>query len=389
MKYTDFANSSAGRLVPTLFDEKAFLPNPLPPNLDFARLAPPLGSASAALGELRGACRRLSNPYMLIRPLQALEAQTSSALEGTYTTFDDLVMAEAGLNGQIKSETQEVSNYIRALDWAVNEIGTLPISARLIKGAHAKLMARVGAGRGQDKRPGEFKRDQNMIGANPALNGKERLRSARFVPPPRHETDQAISELERFIHRDDKTAGTALIDLALVHYQFETIHPFDDGNGRVGRMLISLLAMTEKLTDLPVLYMSPELESRKDDYIDLMYRVSAHGAWEDWIEFFLAIAELSAQRTIKTIDSILILHQTYRDKGRNASRSSNLTAIIDMLFESPIVQARTVVDKLNVTDAAARNLLRQLTQIGILVERTEYYPAVWFASELIATTQSF
>jgi Fic family protein len=387
MRYDDFLSSPAGQLVPTLFGEQAFVPNALPPTIDMTPLVGRVGSASAAIGQLRGACRLLRNPNLLIRPLQRLEAQTSSALEGTYTTSDELAYAEAGYTKDATAEAREVANYGKALTWAKSMLPELPISGRLMKGAHEILMRGVGSSRGQDKRPGEFKRDQNMIGANPALSGKERLRSARFVPPPRNETIDAVTDLERYINRTGKEAGTALIDLALVHYQFETIHPFDDGNGRVGRMLISLMAITEGIVDLPVFYMSPELEARKDAYIDLMYRVSAEGAWLPWIGFFLETAAESALRAVKTIDAILSLQEDYRGRASAISRSNNLLAIIDMLFEVPVVQARDIVEKLRITDAASRVLLRQLVELGILVENRAFYPTAWVASELITRSQ--
>jgi Fic family protein len=376
MRYADFEDSPAGRLVPTVYNERAFLPHPLPPRIDLGRIALEMGEARAALGELRGACRRLRNPYILIGPLQRLEAQTSSAMEGTHTTSDELALAEAGIEQNLKSDAIEVANYTRALAWAEKRRQEIPISGRLLKGTHEILLRRVGRDRGQDARPGEYKRDQNMIGGR-------KLETARFIPPPPAETPGVMSDLEKYINRKNKRPGEALLDLALVHYQFETIHPFADGNGRVGRMLITLMAMTEGLLDMPVLYLSPELETRKDAYIDLMYAVSAKGAWEDWLSFFLEVVVLSARRTIGTIDAILTLHQSYHAKASAISRSNNLLQLIDMLFDQPVVQVRRVVQKLGITDAAARNLLRQLTELGILAEARSYYPAAWIASELI------
>jgi Fic family protein len=376
MRYDDFVNSPSGHLVPTLFDARAFVPAPLPPAFDCGKIAIPLAEAAIALGELRGACRRLRNPYILIRPLQRLEAQTSSAMEGTHTTSDELAFAEAGIEQNLPSDAIEVANYTRALAWAEERLSDLPVSGRLLKGAHERLLRYVGRDRGQDKRPGEYKRDQNMIGGH-------RLETARFIPPPPAEAETAMSDLERYINRADKSDSHPLIDLALVHYQFETIHPFTDGNGRVGRMLISLMAMTEKLLEMPVLYMSPELERRKDEYIDLMYAVSARGAWEDWLTFFLHVARHSANRTVRTIDAILGLHQTYHEQAMAISRSTNLLAVIDLLFDQPVIQAKRIVERLGITDAAARNLLRQLTELGILVENRSYYPTAWVAAGLI------
>jgi Fic family protein len=317
---------------------------------------------------------------MLIRPLQRLEAQTSSAMEGTYTTSDELAVAEAGLNQNVKSEAVEVVNYTRALAWAEKELQKLPISSRLLRGVHDILLQSVGGERGQHRLPGEFKRDQNMIGGH-------RLDTARFIPPPPEEAVRAMAALESYINRSDKASGLELVDLALAHYQFETIHPFADGNGRVGRMLISLMAMTEGLLDMPVLYMSPELETRKDTYIDLMYAVSARGEWEQWLNFFLEVAKLSARRATATIDAILSLHSKYSAQVKQVSRSANLLSIIDMLFRTPVVQAKTIVSEIGVTDAAARIMLRQLTELDIIQENAGYYPTTWIARELIEVSR--
>ena len=380
MRYSDFDSSPSGTLVPTVFNARAYVPHPLPPKLDLAEVALALADAMAAIGELRGACRRLVNPYVLIRPLQRLEAQTSSAMEGTHTTNNELVLAEADVEKSPSVDAIEVRNYIRALSWAQKELGRLPISGRLIKGAHGLLLQNVGRGPGQDKRPGEYKRDQNMIGGLT-------LDTARFIPPPPKEAEAAMSDLERFIHRADKSASSPLIDMALVHCQFETIHPFADGNGRVGRMLISLMAITEGLLEHPVLYMSPELESRKDAYIDLMYAVSSKGRWEDWVRFFLDTLAQSARRTVATIDRVLALQTTYRDRVSAVSRSSNMLAVVDMLFDSPVVRARQVSERLGVTDAAARNLIRQLAELRILSEMPSRYPTVWIAPEVAIVSE--
>ena len=375
VRYSDFENSPSGHLIPTLFNARAFVPNPLPPNLDLGAVALVLGDAMAAIGELRGACRRLVNPYVLIRPLQRLEAQTSSAMEGTHTTNDELVMAEAGVEKHPTLEAIEVRNYISALAWAEGELPNLPISGRLIRGAHRRLLTNVGRVRGQDKLPGEFKRDQNLIGGMT-------LEAARFIPPPPKEAEAAMVELERFINRDGKSASSPLIDMALVHYQFETIHPFADGNGRVGRMLISLMAITEGLLDFPVLYMSPELEGQKDAYIDLMYAVSSLGQWENWIRFFLTTLAKSARRTVATIDRVLALQAEYHARVAAVSRSNNMLAVIDMLFDSPVIRARQISERQGITDAAARNIIRQLVDLGILQELGSYYPMAWLARQI-------
>ncbi|MGC9370754.1 MAG: Fic family protein [Paracoccaceae bacterium] len=374
MRYEDFSDQSPGILVPTVYNAKAFVPNPLPPEIDFADIALAFAEASARLGELKGACRRLTNPYIFIRPLQRLEAQTSSAMEGTHTTADKLALAEAGVQTTTDSQTKEVSNYIRALQEATNSLSDLPITHRTFKAAHKTLLSGVGRERGEDKLPGQFKRDQNMIGG-------VTLETARFIPAPPSHTPDCISALESFINaeRDPKLA---LLDIALAHYQFETIHPFADGNGRVGRMLISLMAMSKGLLDIPALFVSPSLEGVKDEYIERLYRVSAFNEWAEWINFFFEVVGRTATNTVETIDRIIGLQEDYKSRASSVSTSSNLLTVVDMLFESPVLRPRDIVERTGLTDAAARTLLSKLVEIGILTE-VSIYPRAWIAVELI------
>jgi len=306
MEEKDFIATTTGKLVPTNFNAKAFIPSSLPPNLNMSELTMPLAEAMQAIGELKGASRRLSNPYILVRPLQRQEALTSSAMEGTFTTDDNLILAEAGLDSKTDTASIEVRNYLRALQQALKSLQDekLPISHRMIKQAHRTLLSGVGTMRGANKRPGEYKTEQNAIGGN-------RIENARFVPAPPNFTQGCMDELEKYINRENlenESIGQALIDMALAHYQLETIHPFADGNGRVGRMLISLMAVERNLFDMPLLYLSPALESRKDEYIDLMYNVSSRGDWTSWIQFFLKIVCISANQTIATIDKLIALN---------------------------------------------------------------------------------
>jgi len=360
------------------------MPNALPPQIPLAEIALDLAAANQAVGELKGAYRRLTNPYILIAPLRRLEAQTSSAMEDTFTTADELVVAEAEINRETSSEAREVSNYIRALSWAIAQLPQLPLSGRLLKGAHRILLNQVGRERGEDKQPGEYARDQNMIGAQPLQDPKARLASARFIPPPPAMKADAMAALEAYLNREERHEAALLIDIALAHYQFETIHPFGDGNGRIGRMLISLMPLDAGLLEMPVLYMSPELETRKSDYIDLMYEVSTKGNWTDWVQFFLVTLRQSCLRTIATIDRVIALHTQYTERARAASRSNNMLALIDLLFLQPAVQVSDVIEHVGITDAAARNLLNQLEAIGIVAVSPLYYPKTWIARELIS-----
>ncbi len=375
MKYEDFTKRSPGNLIPTIHGAKAFVPTPLPPEIDFGNIALSLAEATGKLGELKGACRRLPNPYIFIKPLQRLEAQTSSAMEGTFTTADKLAMAEAGVGSDEENQTAEVANYIFALEQAIEDVKQYPITHRTLKRAHEKLLANVGKMRGEDKLPGEFKREQNMIGGRT-------LETARFIPPPPRETVECMSDLEKFIN-GDRAAALALIDMALVHYQFETIHPFADGNGRVGRMLISLMAVSRSLLEIPALFLSPALEGVKDEYIERMYRVSAFGEWTEWLNFFFDTVTRTSTNTVVTIDRIIALQEQYKAKASSASTSVNLHKVVDMLFESPVVRPKNVVVNVGITDAAARTLLGKLVEMGILIEVDSVYPRAWVALELI------
>ncbi len=379
MRHEDLTGPT-GDFVPTLDGVRAFSPAPLPPELDAAAISESLGDARASLGELRGACRRLQNPMILIRPLQRREALTSSAMEGTYSTDDELVLAEAGLSSTPSDDTQEVANFVRALSHALNRIQTEPITNRLIRDAHRTLLSRLSRHRGAHRHPGEFKRDQNMIG------GAD-LRTARFIPPPPRETLDCMSDLERYINRQPAPSpGQALLDLALVHYQFETIHPFADGNGRVGRMLISLMTVTGGLLDMPALYLSPAIEHQKDRYIDAMYAVSSKGHWTAWVRFFCEAICTSCAQTIATIDRLIALENEYRERV-TAIKSGNAGTMVSMLFENPVVTPRQVSERLNISDMGARKLLTKFVELGIVREVEYPYPKAYIADGIMAAAR--
>jgi Fic family protein len=381
MNAGDFVDEKSGRLVPTIQGQQAFVPAPLPPKYDLAKVAMPLGEALQALGELKGACRRLPNPYMLVRPLQRNEALTSSAMEGTFTTDSHLLLAEAGLEADSDESTQEVVNYLRALNTSLMNLSKLPLSHRVIKQAHEILLSGLGAGRGANKRPGEYKRDQNWIGGRT-------IEAARFVPPPPAETQICMDDLEKYLNREAAPSSmSALIDLALVHYQIETIHPFADGNGRVGRMLISLMAVHNGMLDMPILYISPVMEKVKDEYIDRMYNVSTKGDWESWIAFFCERVCESCKETIPAIDRIITLQQAYREKAAAASRSSNPLILIDHLFERPVVSVSDAATKLSVTYAAAKATIDKLVELEILEEFVGVYPKVFYSPSIVAASK--
>lgn len=363
MNRADFEGSPSGGLVPTERGQWAFVPNPLPPaGVDFGILSSELATAAEALGELNGISRTLRNPYLLVRPLQAREALTSSSMEGTYTTLDDLLLVEAGAGEQDRApDTREVLNYRLALSEAIASLSEIPLSLRTLKNAHRRLLAGVSRQRGATVRPGELKQHQNFIGSYA-------IETARFIPPPRAETELCLGELETFIHREDRGGLHLLIDAALIHYQFETIHPFADGNGRVGRMLVPLHLYAKGAIREPMLYISPVLEPRKDEYIDRMYGVSRTGDWVGWVAFFLEMVTLSAQAAVSTSDQLLSLEAIYRQRVQAAGRSANLLNVVDQLFDTPVMSIPQIKEHLGVTYRAAQMNVVTLLEAGILEE---------------------
>ncbi|MCC7346223.1 MAG: Fic family protein [Variibacter sp.] len=363
MKKEEFVNSPSGRLVATERKQWAFVPYDLPPaNLDVRPLAQRLSVASRLLGELNGIGRTLPDPYLLIRPLQVREALTSSSMEGTYTTIDDLLLLEAGAGEQNRpADTREVFNYRRALSQAIESLERVPLSLRTLREAHKTLLTGVRRHRGANVRAGEFKEHQNFIGAY-------EIENARFIPPPRDEAMAALDKLEKYIQREDADEIPDLVDAALIHYQFEAIHPFADGNGRVGRMLITLHLYMKETIRQPLLYLSPVFESRKDEYIDRLYNVSRYGAWTEWIAFFLDVVADACKKAIATADALLALQKDYRSRLRRAGRSANLVEITDLLFRAQVVSIPMIAGHLQVQYRSAQLNVESLVGVGILEE---------------------
>lgn len=393
MNEDDFGPLASGRLVPTPLGPRAFVPDPLPPLLDRREFALELAAAAGAVGELKGACRLLSNPRLLsspgllIRPLQQREALTSSAMEGTHTTGDELLLADFGLASNPDDATQEVVNYIRALEDALNASRDGLILNRTLRQAHAILLSNVGKDRGADKLPGQFKVHQNMIGARRFSDPAATLASARYIPPPPKDATNAMGDLERFINDPAHSAGHPLIDMALAHYQFEAIHPFADGNGRVGRMLVSLMAVRSGLLDLPVLYISPSIEDQKDLYIDLMYRVSARSEWGAWMRFFLEAVERACHAATRSVGRLLTLQAEYRQIADAAVKSVNGSRMVDFLFAQPAVNVAEVRTHLGVTDQGARKIIDRLVAAGLLEELPDRSPRTYLARGIFAVSE--
>lgn len=360
--------------------QAAFVPNELPPVFDSAAILTRLVSATQALGELNGILRTLPDPYILIQPLQAREALTSSSMEGTYTTVDALLLAEAGYGASAEGgDTREVLNYSRALRNAVRSLDEIPLSLRTIKGAHRDLLQGVARARGAAIQAGEFKAHQNWIGTTS-------IEAARFVPAPPKEAYDALCKLELYIQRPDREAMPPLIDAALIHYQFEAIHPFADGNGRVGRILIPVALFERKALLHPALFISPVLERRKDEYIDHMFEVSRSGAWESWLGFFLSVVEETCRETITIADRLFLLRERYRKELQAAGRSALLLSIVDRLFTRPVFSIPQLAEHLGVTYPAAQKNLETVLSLGFVEEVPETVHPKFFAAREIMNT---
>lgn len=358
----------AGRYIQQPTGYRAFIPNPLPPEPlikiggDLQKL---LSNADFALGRLDGAIQTLPNPDLFVYMYVRKEAVLSSQIEGTQSSLQNLLTAEAKLfDPDTPSDVNEVLNYVRAMNYGLQRLAELPVSVRLIREIHRELMHGV---RGGHLTPGELRTTQNWIGPSGCT-----LREATFVPPPPHEVPQALADLERYLHRPEDLP--ILIRVGLAHAQFETIHPFLDGNGRIGRLLITFLLVEKKLLSRPVLYLSYYFKRHRAEYYERLQAVRDTGDWEGWLAFFLkGVAEVSGQAA-ETAAAILRMREEYRAKitdrlGRAAGSGHR---VMDKLFEHPIVTVATVRKWLNVTQAAANTLVRNLVEMGLLKEITGY-----------------
>lgn len=378
----EFKDSPAGSLTPTIAGQQAFIPNPLPPQIDYPAIIGPFSRAMQAIGELNGLGHQLENPLVVIRPLQRHEALLSSAMEGTFTTANALALADAEADQYIDEATKEVRNYIRAFDEALRMLQEIPVSNRLIKAVHRALLSGLTTQRGANKQPGEYKTQQNFIGG-----ATRRIEDARFVPPPPQETEIAMTALERYLNREHDAGIPPLIDAALMHYQFETIHPFADGNGRVGRILIPIYLMQRGILQQPLLYFSPAVEGQKARYVDMMLGVSRHGAWSAWIVFFLEAVTAACAKSADTIGRLLALRDRFRQQIAESGGSARYSIISDRLFSTPVISAPEAATLLQVSYPAAQNALTRLEKLGILTELTyTSHPKRFIATSVLEIT---
>ena len=361
-------STRAGRYVTQPTGYRAFMPAPLPPEPAIAlngALPSLLSAADRALGRLDGSVLTLPNPDLFVFMYVRKEAVLSSQIEGTQSSLQDLLAAEAQLfDRTMPRDVDEVINYVRAMNHGLARLPHLPVSVRLIREIHAELMRGVRGGRLQ---PGELRTSQNWIGpAGCTLN------TATFVPPPHHAVQQALGDLEVFLHRGDELPP--LVKIALAHVQFETIHPFLDGNGRVGRLLITFLLTERGVLHKPVLYLSHYFKQHRQAYYDHLQAVRERGAWEAWLEFFLRGVVDVAGEAAETARRIQLLRERHRSAitdqlGRAAGNGHR---VLESLFNRPIVTVRDVQLTTGTTYTAANSLVSRLVALGVLGEVTGY-----------------
>lgn len=356
----------SGRYVKQVEGYSAFIPAPLPPEpaikIDDTELIRLLSDADRALGRLDGSTSILPNPDLFVAMYVRQEAVLSSQIEGTQSTLEDVLQFEIDVKGQeIPKDVEEVVNYVRAMNYGLKRLQEFPLCQRLIKEIHAELVDGV---RGSERSPGEYRRSQNWIGPSGCNLG-----NAYFVPPPVMEMHQALDNLEKFLH--DTTSFPVLIHCGLAHAQFETIHPFLDGNGRIGRLLITFLLCQRGILQRPLLYLSHYLKAHRIEYYDRLMAIRTHGDWEGWLKFFLrGIFEVSQSATA-TARSILNLREVHREMiGQQISGSNYGLRLLDFLFQQPIVTVRLVEQTLQCAYVTASKTVEQFVEFGLLKEIT-------------------
>ena len=372
--------SRAGRYVRQPNQYSAFIPEPLPPlpqiSIDGA-MQTALSKADRALGRLDGSIQTLPDPDMFVFMYIRKEAVLSSQIEGTQSSLNDLLEAEAAINDTAHpSDVGEVLNYVHAMNYGLKRLSELPISVRLIREIHEKLMQGV---RGNHASPGELRRTQNWIGP-----GGCTLADAVFVPPPPQEVEGLLSDLEKFVHTESDIP--ALVKIGLIHAQFETIHPFLDGNGRVGRLLIAFYLCEKEILLKPVLYLSYWFKLHRARYYELLQNIRDRGEWEEWIQFFLdGVAAVSLEAT-ETARAIVALREDHRRRvtDRFGRSAGNGLRVLEDLYKHPFIDNRAVMAKLGITFPAAADLIARFVDAGLLVEITgqeryrvwQYFPYV-------------
>ena len=355
----------SGEFVKNLSGDSSYLsfkPSPLPPEpaLEInSNMVSKLVEANRELVKLDTAAKFIPNTDLFISMYVRKEALISSQIEGTQCTLDDVLDPELDTNSNL--DVADVINYVQATNYAIEQLKSLPLCNRLLREVHRELMQGV---RGQEKNPGEFRTSQNWIGpANCSL------KDARYIPPNKDDMLTAMSDLEKFMNENDDY--DALIRIALIHYQFETIHPFLDGNGRIGRLMILLYLMEQKLLSYPVIYISYFLKKNQIEYYDRISEVRRSGNYEQWVIFFLEAVSAAAKDSLETIEQLSALH----DKNiaflpKTNRKKDNVRILFDYIEKYPIIDIRHTSQALDVSFNTVSNAIRKLQELGILTETT-------------------
>lgn len=353
----DLKQYKAGNFVQQ-YKYKSFIPNVI--NYDWTWDDPQINTlledANIKLGELNAFSLYVPDIDIFIRMHIAKEATKSSKIEGTKTELDEAIAEKKDIAPEKRNDWQEVRNYIEAMDYAMEKLEELPLSTRLLRKTHKILMRSV---RGETKAPGEYRKSQNWIGG-------ATIKDAIFIPPPFNEISNLMSDLENFLH-SQVIHVPHLIKIAIVHYQFETIHPFLDGNGRIGRLLITLYLVSVGLLNKPTLYLSEYLEKYKSIYYDDLTLVRTNNNIIQWIKFFLVAVSETSEKGIKTFQEILKIKQKSEDKILTlGKRANNAKKLLNFLYKQPIITPNEIAEYLDVAPATANSLIKKLTEMNIL-----------------------
>lgn len=354
----------AGRYVRQPAGYDAYIPARLPPeppitfDSDLVNL---LSRADQAIGRLDGEMRNLPNPGLFVAMYVRREAVLSSQIEGTQSTLDDLLAVELEPRiADLPHDVNDLVNYVHAMNHGLARLTDLPMSLRLIREIHAQLLAGV---QGGDRQPGEFRRNQNFI----APAGGRRIEDATFVPPPVTEMRSALDDFERFLH---EPGVPPLIHVGTAHAQFETIHPFMDGNGRVGRLLITLMLVHHGVLHQPLLYLSLYLKRHRTEYYELLMAIRESGDWEGWLRFFLrGVAETAEEATL-TARSIVALREAQRSQLMTEHLPPNALRLLDFVYLRPVMNVKLAASELDVTFATANKLVETFERLGLVREVT-------------------
>jgi Fic family protein len=368
MDPSDFKSNASGEVRRMPSGYYAFIPKAPPSRFDDAEVLIPLSIADAALGELSGLGRYLPNPHLLIRPYLRREATASTRIEGTQADLNDLFVDEVSpTTTATTSDVAEIRNYVRALELGRSKMAELPFAGRLVREIHSTLLSDV---RGQERRPGEFRISQNWIGGRGPAD-------AHFVPPPPEELWKCFGDWENFVNTRD--AMPVLIQCALMHAHLETIHPFLDGNGRIGRLLMTLFLIERGRLSEPLLYVSSYIEKHKAEYYDALQRTRTHADWLGWVRYFLEAVGQSARSAIADAKRLLELRSELRSHAGLTGKHRE-QHLVDELFTNPYITVQRARMALAVSDMTAKKSIDHLVAIGMLKEITgKNWGRVWVA----------